>query len=440
MHAHQDGLRHKAALVSVAAVLLLVVILSVPSAAAPTSSPVPAPATDSGSAPTSPSGPASPSASNSASASIDHAAPTPTAPLAEGVPQGSGPEGVTIGGPELDTQGQVAYEGAPPLPAGLNAHGLLLADLGTGEVLAAQNPHGQYYPASTLKALTFIALYPHLDPNQVLTGTYEDATVEGSRVGIVEHGTYTVGQLWTALMLQSGNDAARMLTTAVGGTDEALALMNEKAASLQAYDTLAGTTSGLDVAGQSSSPYDLALFMREIVNDPALRAIAAAPLGQLPPQPPKYPAPMNFGNQNPLLLSYPGTIAGKTGFTDAARHTIVAAAERNGRTLVVSLMRSEQQPVPTWQQTAALLDWGFAAPATVTGAGRLVLPDEASPAPAKNDAQAGAAGAGLPPSSAASAGERGEPSTLSPWPLLIILGGLLLVAVRVAAPGGAHRR
>lgn len=402
------------------------------------------------------------SSGSSSSPTIDSAAPTPTSPPATLPPQGHGPGGVTIGGPELDTRGQVLYEGAAPLPADLNTRALVVADLTTGQILAAQDPHGRYYPASTLKMLTFLALYPHLDPNQVLTATFEDASVEGSRVGIVENGQYTVAQLWTALMLQSGNDAAKMLTDAAGGQDVVLDLMNAKAEQLQAYDTLAGTTSGLDVAGQSSSAYDLALFIREIVRDPTLRSIAGQLLGELPAQPPKYPAPMSYGNQNQLMLAYPGTIAGKTGFTDAARHTFAAAAERNGRTIAVTLMQAEHQPKPTWQQAAALLDWGFASPLDASGAGRLVLPDEISPAPAASSSAAVAAASGadgangsVPASSdvgsdgavAAHAGSGGGASGpdrgMTTWPLLPILGVLLVVAVWIAAPSrkpGKHAR
>ena len=42
--------------------------------------------------------------------------------------------------------------------------------------------------------------------------------------------------------------------------------------------------------------------------------------------------------------TYPGTLGGKTGFTDAARHTFVTAAERDGRRLVVSVMDTENKP------------------------------------------------------------------------------------------------
>ena len=86
-----------------------------------------------------------------------------------------------------------------------------------------------------------------------------------------------------------------------------------------------------------------------------------------------------LSNSNKLLQNYPGAVGGKAGFTDAARHTLVGAAERDGRRLVVALMRGEQEPVPMWRQAATLLDWGFAQPAEAT-AGRACWSD-AAPAP-----------------------------------------------------------
>ena len=68
------------------------------------------------------------------------------------------------------------------------------------------------------------------------------------------------------------------------------------------------------------------------------------------------PARVRAVNSNQLLARYPGALGGKTGFTDAARHTLVGAAERDGRRLVVALVRGEQHPVPMWRQAAALLD------------------------------------------------------------------------------------
>ncbi|MGY1700718.1 D-alanyl-D-alanine carboxypeptidase family protein [Geodermatophilus sp. SYSU D00766] len=312
---------------------------------------------------------------------VDPAAPTPTAPLPGGPPQGHGPGGVTVGGEGLDTRGTVVVDGAPPLPDGLAAAGWLVADAGTGDVLAARDPHGRYYPASTLKALTVLTLFHRLDPALVVEGTVEDEAVEGSRVGMVAGGRYPVWLLFQALVMQSGNDAANALARAAGGAGTTVAAMNARALEMGAFDTVAGTPSGLDVAGQSSSPYDLALFFRALVADPATAALLTTPVAEMPGVEGRSTG-YQIQNENPLA-DYPGGLGGKTGFTDAARHTFVTAAERDGRRLVVSVMGTESRPLRAADQAARLLDWGFAVPPSLGGVGRLVdsAADVAAPEP-----------------------------------------------------------
>jgi D-alanyl-D-alanine carboxypeptidase len=311
---------------------------------------------------------------------VDPTAPTPTAPYVGLPPQGFAPDGRTVGGEELDTRGTVVADGAPPLPEGLAANGWLVADAGTGDVLAARDPHGRYYPASTLKTLTLLTLAPLLDPATVVEGTVEDESMEGSRVGLVQGGRYPVGLLFQALILQSGNDAANALARAAGGVAVTVAAMNETAEDIGAYDTVAGTPSGLDMAGQSSSPYDLALIFRALLADPVTAAVLTTPLADVPAVEGRSPG-YQIQNQNPLAGT-PGNLGGKTGFTDAARHTFVTAAERGGRRLVVSVMDTENVPLRAADQAARLLDWGFALPAAIEGVGRLVDSGELPPLPA----------------------------------------------------------
>ncbi|WP_324274337.1 hypothetical protein [Blastococcus brunescens] len=101
-----------------------------------------------------------PAAAEDPRPTVDPTAPTPSAPYVGRPPQGSAPDGRTVGGEDLDTRGTVVAEGAPPLPEGLVASGWLVADLGTSDVLAARDPHGRFYPASTLKTLTLLTLAP----------------------------------------------------------------------------------------------------------------------------------------------------------------------------------------------------------------------------------------------------------------------------------------
>jgi serine-type D-Ala-D-Ala carboxypeptidase (penicillin-binding protein 5/6) len=360
-----------------------------------------------------------PAAGGTPRPTADPGAPTPTAPPIGRPPQGSAPDGSTVGGEGLDTRGLVVADGAPPLPGPLPAQGWLVADASSGEVLAARDPHGRYYPASTLKTLTLLTLAHRLDQAQVVTGTPEDEQMDGSRVGLIAGGQYPVGFLFLALILQSGNDAANALARAAGGTEATVAAMTDVAESLGAYDTVVGTPSGLDVAGQSSSPYDLALIFRELVEDPFTATVLTTPTAVVPEVPGRAP-PFQIQNQNPLA-GYPGTLGGKTGFTDAARHTFVTAAERDGRRLVVSLLDTENQPLRPEAQAALLLDWGFTVPPGTEGVGRLVEPADLAAAPSATSA---------PPTRRTLPGAAAERDAHSGTPLL---GAGLAVATVVAA-------
>jgi D-alanyl-D-alanine carboxypeptidase len=374
-------------------------------------------------------GGAGPAVADDAWPTADPSAPTPTAPPPGGPPQGSAPGGTTVGGEGLDTRGTVVVDDAAPLPAGIVAPGWLVADAGSGAVLAARDPHGRYYPASTLKTLTLLTLLPLLDPAEVVEGTVEDEAVEGSRVGLVAGGRYPVSLLFQAMVLQSGNDAAGALARAAGGTDLTVRAMNEVARSIGAYDTVAGTPSGLDMAGQSSSPYDLALVFRRLVADPATVALLQTPVAQLPAVEGRSPG-FQIQNQNPLAGTR-GNLGGKTGFTDAARHTFVTAAERDGRRLVVSVMGAENVPLRAADQAALLLDWGFAVPAA-TGdlprhPGHLVRSAaDVPPPPAPGHAGPAAAGGAAAPAPPLQDG--GQP-VLLPVALAVTAAGMVVATL-----------
>jgi D-alanyl-D-alanine carboxypeptidase (penicillin-binding protein 5/6) len=221
--------------------------------------------------------------------------------------------------------------------------------------------------------------------------------------------------------MQSGNDAANALARAAGGTDVTVRAMNEVAGSIGAFDTVAGTPSGLDVAGQSSSPYDLALVFRRLVEDPDTVALLQTRLAEMPAVEGRYPG-FQIHNQNPLAGT-PGNLGGKTGFTDAARHTFVTAAERDGRRLVVSVMGTESVPLRAADQAASLLDWGFATPAGTEGVGRLV-DSAAEVSPLLPTPFPGPAGAAAAPAPAAD-----ERSVLVPVSLAVTAAGIVVATV-----------
>jgi D-alanyl-D-alanine carboxypeptidase (penicillin-binding protein 5/6) len=268
--------------------------------------------------------------------------------------------------------------GAPPLPAGETSASWIVADLDSGEVLAAHDPHARHRPASTLKVLTSLVVLRKLDLNTVVDGTSADEAIDGSRVGMGPGGRYTVRQLLTGLILNSGNDAANALARQLGGVPATLTAMTDMARETGALDTRPTSPSGLDSPGMATSAYDLSAIFRVAMRDPTFAAIGRLKHVEWP----------GFGDnpgftvssQNKMLDTYPGTIGGKTGFTDDARHTRIVAAERNGRRLVVTVMRAEARPVPVDTQAARLLDYGFALRPGTPAVGTLVdrLPPEDS--------------------------------------------------------------
>ncbi|HVE62174.1 MAG TPA: serine hydrolase [Mycobacteriales bacterium] len=275
----------------------------------------------------------------------------------------------SVGGALLGRDGTVVLPGpgAPLLPAGVSAKSWVVADLGSGEVLAARDAHGRYLPASTMKTLTAIALIPEVERGALHRARFEDVNVEGSKVGLVPGEFYRVDTLFQAMLVVSGNDAANSLATAVGGTARALALMNATARRLQAFDTVARNPSGLDSAEQLTSAYDLALITRAGMTMPSYRTYVGTLRSRI-----NAPGGKSFEiyNHNKLLTRYAGTTGGKTGYTVQARRTFVVTAQRGGREIVVAMLRSETM-LP---DATKLLDWGFAAAGRVTPVGRLVEP------------------------------------------------------------------
>ena len=82
-----------------------------------------------------------------------------------------------------------------------------------------------------------------------------------------------------------------------------------------------------------------------------------------------------MSNDNQLLASgFEGALGGKTGFTDDARHTFVGFAARDGRRLGTIVLDTTVEEGPrAWQQSAALLEAGFAT-APESSVGDLKIP------------------------------------------------------------------
>jgi serine-type D-Ala-D-Ala carboxypeptidase (penicillin-binding protein 5/6) len=253
----------------------------------------------------------------------------------------------------------VSPVGAVALPDG-PAQAWIVADMDGGQILAGRDIDVPHPPASTIKTLLAQTALDELNLDSTVVANEADTQVECNCVGIKPGRAYTARQLLDAVLLASGNDAANTLADMLGGFDTAVAKMNAKAAALGATNTHATTPSGLDGPGGSgwTTPRDLAIIFRAGMANPVFARITTQPAAMFPSANGDRP----IVNENELLQRYPGTLGGKTGYTNAARKTYVAAAQRGDRRLVIAMMYGlVKEGGPTyWDQAAGLLDWGFA--------------------------------------------------------------------------------
>lgn len=264
------------------------------------------------------------------------------------------------GGEALDTCGAVSAEGLE-MPDRLSIGSYVVYDIDSGDVLAAKDPYGLYRPASVIKSLLLMTALDELDQNQRIPVSETAGNILGSRVGVGVGGDYTARELMLGLVMRSGNDAAVALAEAMGGEQETVRKMQDLADSLGAQATRVRTVHGLDSAGVQTTAYDMARIYRETFQRPDSRELFGEKMMDFP----GYDDLDGFelSSDNELLFTYPGTIGGKTGFTDNARHTFSVAAERDGRSLGVVMLNTTIAAARPAVQATEIFDAAFAAPA-----------------------------------------------------------------------------
>ncbi|AGP31451.1 D-alanyl-D-alanine carboxypeptidase [Corynebacterium terpenotabidum Y-11] len=325
------------------------------------------------------------------------------------------------GGEGMDTCGTVAADGVD-LPERLSLGSYVLYDVDSGEVLAAKDPYGLYRPASVIKILLVMIALDDLDMDELVPVTAEMANVDGSKVGVGPDGKYTARQLLQGLVMNSGNDAALALAGALGGTDTTVDRMQELANSLGAVATTVTTVNGLDTPDVQTTAYDLAQIYRAAFQREDVRTLLSTETATFPGYG-EYPE-FQIASDNGMLYDYPGALGGKTGFTDNARHTFAAAAQRDGRTLGVVMLNSTIAAGRLWSQAESVLDAGFDATSD-TSVGTLT---------------GGSTGEDAGPDAASAASAAPTESSLSSSTTPLVIAGLGVVTVLLAGAWRLSRR
>src|SRR5690349_5408583 len=106
-----------------------------------------------------------------------------------------------LGGDALSGCGIITAAGTPPVPGDISADAWLVADLDTGDIIAARDPHGRHRPASIIKVLIAMQSIKDLQLHKVVAGTQDDANAEGTKVGVGPNGFYSIKELLPGLLM-----------------------------------------------------------------------------------------------------------------------------------------------------------------------------------------------------------------------------------------------
>ena len=250
-----------------------------------------------------------------------------------------------------------------PVGPAISAESAILMDANTGVILYAKDIHKKSYPASTTKLLTCLIAMERGDLDDMVAFSHDavfSVPVGSSNMGMDVGESITLEQSLYGILVGSANEVANAVGEYVSGSiDEFVSDMNERATELGCTNSHFANTNGLPDNDHYTTAYDLALIASAFYQNEMLCKIDNTARYHFEPTATQ-PDDFFLKNKHQLIsgeITYDGILGGKTGYTDAARQTLVTCAERNGMKLVCVVFKEES---PTqFTDTVELFDYGF---------------------------------------------------------------------------------
>lgn len=248
----------------------------------------------------------------------------------------------------------------------IEAPSAVLMEKETGTVIYSRNPDTRRSPASITKIMTLILIFDaiengklHLD-DTITTSAYAKS-MGGSQVFLEEGETQKAETMVKCIVIASGNDASVAMAEHLSGTEQAFVeQMNKRAAELGMKNTHFADCCGLtESRDHYTTAYDIALMSRELITRyPQILTYSSIWMEDITHVTRKGSSRFTLTNTNKLLRSYEGCKGLKTGSTSIAKYCLSAVAERNGVTLIASVMAAPD-PKTRFRDAASLFNYGF---------------------------------------------------------------------------------
>ncbi|GAA0134279.1 hypothetical protein YSY43_11190 [Paenibacillus sp. YSY-4.3] len=256
--------------------------------------------------------------------------------------------------------------------SGVEGKAMLVMDRESGKIIYAHNDKKRMYPASTTKILTALVVLERGSLDELVTVGKEVRlrTADESTAGLQEGDRLSVRDLIAAMMLPSGNDAARTAAVFIAEKEtgrkqepeEAIAyfagLMNQRAKELGAKNSHFVNPHGLHDPDHYTTARDMAAIAKAAMSHEAFQDI----VGEAVHYREGTGTTSAFRNRNRLIQSdnewyFQGANGIKTGYTEKAGYCLVGSAVRNDKELISVVLHSTELGV--WSDSVKLLDYGF---------------------------------------------------------------------------------
>ncbi|TDQ37418.1 D-alanyl-D-alanine carboxypeptidase family protein [Aureibacillus halotolerans] len=248
------------------------------------------------------------------------------------------------------------------------AKSALVIDEKSGQVLYEKKSQMRVFPASATKVLTGLAATSLCKLNEKITvGEEVLAETKGeSLAGLTPGDTYLFAELLAALMIPSGNDAARALAMHVARRDLRKDIsydagiryftwaMNEAASRAGAVSSQFVNPHGLHDTRHFTTAQDMMQITKEARKNLVLCNVVRRPVWTSPR--------LHFVNRNELIhpespFFYQGAEGFKTGYTKKAGRCLISAASRNNEQILAAAFGSKDHHI--WSDAHTLLNMGF---------------------------------------------------------------------------------
>lgn len=232
----------------------------------------------------------------------------------------------------------------PPSAEEMGVESWALVDPQSGRYLEGEGLDERKAPAATASVMTALVALEETDDLGSEVAVPEEAEefvgFTYSNVGLIAGERLSVRELLQATLISSGTDATYTLAEHLGSgdTQNFVDMMNDRASEMGLQNTRFTNPAGLDEEGNYSTAGDLAAIVTEAMKDPRFAGIVDTGETTISTESPVQNREIDLYNTNELLFAYPAVNGVKTGGSPQAGSSVIASAERGGKSYVAVVM------------------------------------------------------------------------------------------------------